>query len=470
MKKERVVHPRSIGVTSLRRGPFYTVASVELGNTTTKCILVTTNLKTAEIYEIEKEVRMTRDVRPPRTGETVFGRTIFGVGLTRESVSELVSDILVSTLRKARIDIEHDLHFVVRSTGVTASFASPSEVGVVVQALADGCLNAGVPPRKMTASISAENLPPDIREYSWLKKVYFDGAVASSLPPTNTEIVANEMEGELVSAGLKGAAKSTDIDFRNPAITLDFGTTLAGRVSADSFPYATTIGSFAGLAGAIPDAIARGSGFVNEETGCALDIPDSHKSKDHVTDPEWEKEAHRIIRVAKVSKSEDRFGMVPVNARAADESGTVLIGVDAGVNGSGLSKLAQLGRRIIESDGYDALLPAIDIIQAGVVQRILALIESEGLVLEGTSLGLTGRAIISGQKPQHIIKNLHLADGTLWTEMHDILFVEDGLAMGAAVAARCMNSMGTRNNPMGGRKGDKCIMPERMRLQKGMRG
>lgn len=470
MKKDRVVHPRSIGVTSLRRGPFYTVASVELGNTTTKCILVTTNLKTAEIYEIEKEVRMTRDVRPPRTGETVFGRTIFGVGLTRESVSELVSDILVSTLRKARIDIEHDLHFVVRSTGVTASFASPSEVGVVVQALADGCLNAGVPPRKMTASISAENLPQDIREYTWLKKVYFDGAVASSLPPTNTEIVANEMEGELVSAGLKGAAKSTDIDFRNPAITLDFGTTLAGRVSDDSFPYATTIGSFAGLAGAIPDAIARGSGLVNKQTGCALDIPDSRKSKDHVTDPEWEKEAHRIIRVAKVSKSEDRFGMVPVNARAADESGTVLIGVDAGVNGSGLAKLAQLGRRIIESDSYDALLPTIDIIQAGVVQRILTLIESEGLVLEGTSLGLTGRAIISGQKPQHIIGNLHFADGTLWTEMHDILFVEDGLAMGAAVAARCMNSMGTRNNPMGGRKGDKCIMPERMRLQKGMRG
>ncbi|MHA2022877.1 MAG: DUF2114 family protein, partial [Candidatus Thorarchaeota archaeon] len=29
-------------------GPFYTVASVELGNTTTKAIIVTTNLKTAE--------------------------------------------------------------------------------------------------------------------------------------------------------------------------------------------------------------------------------------------------------------------------------------------------------------------------------------------------------------------------------------------------------------------------------------
>ncbi len=56
-KKDRVVKPRAIGVSSLRNGPFYTVASVELGNTTTKCILATTNLETAEIYEIEKEVR-----------------------------------------------------------------------------------------------------------------------------------------------------------------------------------------------------------------------------------------------------------------------------------------------------------------------------------------------------------------------------------------------------------------------------
>ena len=132
MRKDKVIKPRSIGVSSLRNGPFYTVASVELGNTTTKCILVTTNLKTAEIYEIEKEVRMTRDVRTPRSDEQVFGRTVFGVDLTRESVSEMVSDVLLTVLNRARLDIDRDLHFVVRSTGVTAGFADPDEVGVIV--------------------------------------------------------------------------------------------------------------------------------------------------------------------------------------------------------------------------------------------------------------------------------------------------------------------------------------------------
>lgn len=470
VRKDRVVKPRSIGVSSLRKGPFYTVASVELGNTTTKCVLVSTNLKTAEIYEIEKEIRMTRDVRPPRSDETVFGRTLFGVDLTRESVSELVSDTLTTTLDRARLDKDRDLHFVVRSTGVTASFANPSEVGTLVQALADGCLNAGIPPRKMTASISAENLPPDIQNFTWLRKVYFDGAVASSLPPSNTEIVANEMEGELVSAGLKGAAKSTDIDFRNPVMTMDFGTTLAGRVTDDGFPYAKTVGSFAGLAGAIPDALARGSGLVNEQTGCVLDIPSSNRKKRMEIDSSWEKLAYGIIRVSKVSKSENRFGTVPVDARAAEESGTVLIGVDAGINGSGLDELARLGRKISESGSTELLLAVIDVIQAGIVQRIFTLIESEGLIHENTSLGLTGRAIISGQKPTLIIENLQLADGTLWVSKHDVLFVEDGLALGAAVAARCMNSIGTTKNPMGGRRGDKCVMADRMKLQQSGRG
>ncbi|MBE0526336.1 MAG: DUF2114 family protein, partial [Candidatus Thorarchaeota archaeon] len=195
IRLQRVLRPKSIGISSLRMGPFYTVASVELGNTTTKAILVTTNLETAEIFEIEKEVRMTRDVRPPLPNEEIFGETIFGVPLTQESVAEMISSILTSVLRRSKVDIEKDLHFVVRSTGVTAGFASPEEVGSIVKALAEGCLRAGIPPRKMTASLTTENLPPSLHDFTWLKKVYFDGSIASSLPPSNTEIVANEMEG-----------------------------------------------------------------------------------------------------------------------------------------------------------------------------------------------------------------------------------------------------------------------------------
>jgi putative methanogenesis marker protein 14 len=447
-------------------GPYYTVASVELGNTTTKCVIVSTNLETAEIFEIEKEVRLTRDVRPPQNGEEIFGRTLTGVDLTKESVAQMVSDILRTALARARLDIEKDLHFVVRSTGVNAGFAEPQEVGAIVKALAEGCLSAGVAPRKMTASISPENLPPSLRDFTWLHKVYFDGAVASSLPPSHAEIVANEMEGELVTSGLKGAAKTAGLDFRNPVMTLDFGTTLAGRVTDDGHPYAKTIGSFAGLAGAIPDALVRGTGLVEEKSGSLLDVKDSARSRKNDFEKEWLDDAHSNIRVEVISKGTSRFGMVPVDVKAAIESGVTLIGVDSGMNGSRLSNLARLGKSIVEESGIDALLTVIDHVQFHVVQRLVDLAFSEGLIMTDTSLGLTGRAITTGSKPRITSLYLLTDNGTNWTESKQMLIVEDGLAMGAAVAARCMNSLGTIHNPMGGRKGDKCIMDARMELQR----
>jgi len=461
----RVIRPKHIGPSSLRYGPFYTVASVELGNSTTKCILMSTNLESAEVFEIEKEVRMTRDIRPPKDNEVVFGKTLVGVPLSKEAVSEFINDIITTVLKKARIRIESDLHFVVRSTGVNASFASPSEVGAIVKSLADGCLDAGIPPRKMTASLAVENLPPGLRDYSWLKKVYFDGAVAASLPPAETDVVANEMEGELVTAGLKGAAKSTNIDFRNPVMTLDFGTTLAGRITDNSFPYAKTVGSFAGLAGAIPDAIVQGTSLVEGDTGCTLDLATSRPRSNDSIDEHWVERAHRLIRVGIVPKGSNRFGTVPVNTKAAENSGLVLIGVDVGDNGSELGGLKKLGSDLEATSRIDEILIIIDNIQAHLVQRIVSVASSANLILPETSLGLTGRAITTGTKPRIISKKLRINDKS-WTDTHHLLFVEDGLAIGAAVAARCMNSLGTRTNPMGGRKGDGCIMGARMNLQK----
>ncbi|OPY24894.1 MAG: hypothetical protein A4E23_00194 [Methanomethylovorans sp. PtaU1.Bin073] len=48
-----------------------------------------------------------------------------------------------------------------------------------------------------------------------------------------------------------------------------------------------------------------------------------------------------------------------------------------------------------------------------------------------------------------------------------VVFVDDGLARGSAVMARCMNSLGTTFNPLGGRSGGKCILAQRIKLQSG---
>ena len=417
---------------------FYVTASVELGNTTTKCVVMATNLNTSESYLLNKTVKMTRDIRPPKANEEVFGKTVWGIELSKEAVAEMIKDTVLEALRKANVDKEEDLDFVVRSTGVTAGFATAEEAGKLVIALADGCLDAGIPPRKMSPAMSTSQLPDRLQKYSLLDNVMFDGAVVSVIPPQGKEAVANEMEGELVTAGIKLGAKWTEVDYRNPCVSLDFGSTLAGRIVNDNQPYANTVGNFLGLAGVISDSLTRGSGEVDKEGGAALDL---------YTD--------KLVKKGDKKKAQAN---APLNPKAAADAGTTLIGCDVGTNGDKLPDLMDLGGKIYERDGLPTLLSTMDYVSAKIVSRCLDIAFEENVITEGSALGITGRAGVTGRKPELILD--YAKD-----KFDKVVFVEDGLALGSAIMARCMNSMGTQKNPIGGCQGQRCILGKRMKMQ-----
>ena len=472
--KPRIAESPQIRLIDLISKPFFIVASVEVGNTTTKSILTATNMDTGMTCIVNKVVRMTRDVCPPKPGETVFGKTLTGVELTREAVAELVRGTLTESMEKANLDIKTDLNFVVRSTGVVAGFDSPEEVGEFIKALADGCLIAGVPPKNMTPPMSISNISKKFQKYSKLEEVIFDGAVAGVMPPigsTGVEIVANEMEGELATAGIKEAAKLTDIDFRNPCISIDFGTTLDGRITSPDQPYAKTIGSFCGYAGAIPDAIIRGSKKVDPKVGTALEVFENQKPPFFLTleikaetIEESAKRINELIIIEKVPKGRTRYGSVPVRPDAAEDVGVTLIGCDVGENGSDMGKLSAIGMEICKTQGLQIAYAVIDEVMAGVACRLIKVAIEENLVFEDTTIGITGRAGITGNKPKLILKYLEEMDFA--SEIDEkVVFVDDGLARGAAVMARCMNSLGSPHNPLGGKHGGKCILPQRIKLQ-----
>lgn len=475
--KPRIVESPSVRLIELKSGStaYFIVASVEVGNTTTKCILTATNLEDGKTRLITKTVTMTRDVRAPKPGEEIFGRTLSGVELTRQSIAELVRDTLLKAVDAANLDIKTDIHFVVRSTGVVAGFDAPEEVGEFIKALAEGCLMAGVPPNRMTPPMSVFNMHEKFRKYTKLEKVAFDGAVASVTPPkgaTGVEIVANEMEGELATAGIKEGAKWVDVDFRNPCISMDFGTTLDGRIIGQELPYARTIGNFCGYAGAIPDALIKGTGKVDGKKGTALEIAQNIslgkvslmlKGKQI---KEYSEKIQQYIRIEKVPPGFKKYGSVPVNPQAAEEIGVVLIGCDVGVNGSDMDKLMAIGAEINEKHGLNFLFSVIDDVMARVVQRLVKVAQEQGLVFENTAIGVTGRAGITGDKPKLILKYLEELGINGKIDEH-VVFVDDGLARGAAVMARCMNSLGTTFNPLGGRRGGKCILAQRVKLQSG---
>jgi len=463
--KPRVAESPPVNYLELKSKPYYIVASVEVGNTTTKSILTATDMDTGKTYIVNKTIKMTRSVRPPKPGEEVFARTINGTALTKESVAELVRDTLIESHDRARLNIKTDLHFVVRSTGVVAELDSPDQVGAFIQALAQGCLMAGVPPRLMTPAMSIHNILDRFKRYTMIERIIFMGAVASCFPPqgsTGVEVVANEMEGELATAGIKEGSRWTDVDFRNPCLSMDFGTTLDGRVTSEELPYAHTIGNLLGLAGAIPDAVVQGTGLVDGQTGATLDIFDAKIKPNYgKVAEEYARQIDEIIAIEKVPMSRTKYGLVPVSPHAADLNNVVLIGCDAGVNGSDLCKLSKIGGDLYKLKDLKMLFGTLDIVSANIARRLVEVGIEEGIVTKNTALGVTGRAGISGNKPRLILEEivkLRLYDDP----QKNIVFVDDGLARGAAVMARCMNSMGTPRNPLGGLRLGKCILKQRI--------
>ena len=475
-----ITHGAGMQVPEYKNKPYFIVASVEMGNTTTKCILTGVSLETGMSYVINKTVSMSRDIRRPRPGETIFGATLDGTELTREAVTELVRDTLIRCHEEAHLDIQKDLDFVVRSTGVVAEMESPDQVGDFVIALANGCLAAGVPPRKMTPPMSKENQPEKLQPFSFADKVVFVGAVAGVIPPvgsTGVEMVANEMEGELAMAGIKEGAKWTPVDFRNPCVSIDFGTTLDGRITSDVAPddlnpFAKTIGNFCGLAGAIPDAIVRGTGLVKPRTGTALDIFGEHSvsgglfsfGNRRVID-DFVKRAHEHIDIRIVPADRDRFGRVPVCAKTAMESGIAMIGCDCGTNSSELENLLKIGAEIHKDHGLATLNEVIDRVCAQMALRLIDVAVEQKIVPKNASIGFTGRAAISGRKPEYILEGI--TERNLFENPVDhVVFVDDGLARGAALMGRCMNSLGKPKNPIGGVRGGRCIMSQRIKIGK----
>ena len=409
-----IAHGAGMQIPEYKNKPYFIVASVEMGNTTTKCILTGVSLETGKSYVINKTVSMSRDIRPPKPGEEIFGETLDGTKLSRKAVTELVRDTLIQCHQEAHLDIQTDLDFVVRSTGVVAEMESPDQVGDFVIALANGCLIAGVPPRKMTPPMTKANQSEKLQPFSFADKVVFIGAVAGVIPPvgsTGVEMVANEMEGELAMAGIKEGAKWTPVDFRNPCVSVDFGTTLDGRITSDVSPddpnpFAKTIGNFCGLAGAIPDAIVRGTGLVQERTGTALDIFGEHSVAGGIfaggnrkTVDEYVKRCHEHIDIRIVPSDRDRFGRVPVNAKLAKESNIAMIGCDCGVNSSDLDKLFEIGAEIHKNYNLSFLNEVVDRVCAKMALRLIDVAVEEHLVPRNASIGFTGRAAISGRKP-----------------------------------------------------------------------
>jgi hypothetical protein len=142
-----------------------------------------------------------------------------------------------------------------------------------------------------------------------------------------------------------------------------------------------------------------------------------------------------------------------------------MIGCDCGVNSSDLPCLMEIGAEIHRNYNLATLNEVVDRVCAGMALRLIDVAAGKGLVLKNSSIGFTGRAAISGRKPQYILNGI--AERGLFDDpASHVVFVDDGLARGAALMGRCMNSLGKPRNPIGGVRGGPCIMSRRIKIGK----
>jgi hypothetical protein len=93
-----------------------------------------------------------------------------------------------------------------------------------------------------------------------------------------------------------------------------------------------------------------------------------------------------LVTIDKVPKGRKKYGMVPVNPEAAEKTDVVLIGCDAGTNGSDLCDLSKIVEEIYRS-GSDPgdLFGILDLVSARMALRLIKI-----GIDEGTSNGKDG--------------------------------------------------------------------------------
>lgn len=469
-----IIRGGGMSVPEYKEKPYHIVLSIDVGNTTTDCIITGTDLETGLIYMINRNVRLMREIPKPKPDEPIFGKTLDGILISKKAIEELISSIINETIKESKIDIQKELDFVVHTTGIVGEWESSCHVNEFLCSIAQGCMEAGIPMSKMRPVMSKSSLPEDDRQYSLLDRVQYTGSIAGAIPATGLagdEIIANDMEGDLSLAGIKQGAINTPVDFRNPCLSIDFGTIVDGRITESvpkgrKDPYARTIGCFIGLGGAIADTMVKGTGKVDKQFGTAHDffsdemVSGFFSKKESSVCKDYAKKVHNLIDVEIVPHHRKKYGQVPIDYEIAKNENLKIIGVDCGENFSNYYQLQEIGAELFETHGLKQFTDVIDRVCAEIPLRMIDVAKEEGLLHENSSIGFSGRAIMSGRKPEYILEGI--IDRKYYENPYErVIFVSSALSRGASLMARCIGSLGTPKRPVGGCRGEGCILGRR---------
>ena len=124
-----------------------------------------------------------------------------------------------------------------------------------------------------------------------------------------------------------------------------------------------------------------------------------------------------------------------------------------------------LGADIYKQEGKKTFNQVVDRVCSRIALRLLDVAAENDLIDPNAAIGFSGRAAISGHKPEYIMQGIQ--ERKMFADPRDrVIFVASALPRGASLMARCMASLGRPEKPIGGQRGGRCIMAKRIKAAK----
>ena len=124
-----------------------------------------------------------------------------------------------------------------------------------------------------------------------------------------------------------------------------------------------------------------------------------------------------------------------------------------------------LGADIYKQQGKKAFAEVVDRVCSRIALRLLDVAAERGFLHENSTIGFSGRAVMSGRKPEYILQGI-TERGFYKHPRERVVFVTSALPRGASLMARCMASLGKPEKPIGGVRGGRCILGKRIKSGK----
>lgn len=117
-----IIRPGGTSTPEYKEKTYHIVLSIDVGNTTTDCIITGTNLETGITYLVNRNVQLMKDMSGYTHEDEIIAKTLDGIEISQKATEILVKNLVYKTIQECNLDLQKELDFAVHSTGIVTEW------------------------------------------------------------------------------------------------------------------------------------------------------------------------------------------------------------------------------------------------------------------------------------------------------------------------------------------------------------